>query len=78
MALAVNPPSNIPISPSLSICSAIPFHKLFPNPIRGTLAPAPAQSIKGCYKPKKPSIVPKTTNKTITLPGNNFVLSSKI
>ena len=46
-ALALKPPIKIPINPNSSIASFTPFHSVFPNPKSGTLAPAPANSIKG-------------------------------
>ena len=42
---AVNPPVKMPIIPSLAIASLTPFARVFPNPTKGTLAPAPAKSI---------------------------------
>ena len=38
----VNPPVKSPRNPCSSIAFFIPFHKTLPNPVRGTVAPAPA------------------------------------
>ena len=46
-AQAVKPPVNRPRKPFSSIAFFMPFHRIFPNPRSGTLAPAPAYSIKG-------------------------------
>ena len=46
-AVAFSPPVKIPKKPSLSIASRTPFASVLPNPIRGTDAPAPANSTSG-------------------------------
>ena len=40
------PPMNAPIIPNSSTASFAPFAKLYPNPVRGTVAPLPAKSTK--------------------------------
>ena len=40
------PPVNAPINPDCLTPSIAPFAKLYPNPVRGTVAPAPAKSTK--------------------------------
>lgn len=41
-----NPPVNMPRNPVLSISSITPFARLYPKPVSGTVAPAPAKSTK--------------------------------
>ncbi len=50
-AAALIPPINAPINP-LSFTSEItPLASKFPKPVRGTVAPHPAKSIKYLYQP---------------------------
>ena len=46
-ALEVKPPLNNPKKPDSSMASFIPFHRLFPKPSNGTVAPQPAHFEKG-------------------------------
>ena len=46
-AEAVSPPVNAPRSPFSSTASRTPLLRRFPNPVRGTVAPAPAHWAKG-------------------------------
>lgn len=46
-ALAVSGPSRIPIKPYSRTASRTPRAMVAPKPVRGTVAPAPAKSIKG-------------------------------
>ena len=57
----VNPPVNNPKNPCSSIAFFMPFHKTLPNPVRGTVAPAPANLTKGSYIPTAPSTTPVVT-----------------
>jgi len=43
---ALTPPVKAPTSPFDCTPSIAPFAKLYPNPVRGTVAPAPAKSTK--------------------------------
>ena len=43
-AVAESPPVNIPIAPFSSMAFFTPSESAYPNPVRGTLAPAPAKS----------------------------------
>lgn len=45
-AEAETPPVKAPIIPLSLTPSIAPFAKLYPNPVRGTVAPAPAKSTK--------------------------------
>ena len=74
----VNPPVNSPRNPCSSIAFFIPFHKTLPNPVRGTVAPAPANLTNGSYIPTAPSTTPVVTRMTIILPGISFVFSIRI
>ena len=44
-AQAVRPPEKIPKNPCSAIAFLTPFARRYPNPLRGTVAPAPAKSI---------------------------------
>ena len=46
-ALAFKPPINMPRNPFSSTASRTPLARMLPNPVKGTLAPAPANSTKG-------------------------------
>ena len=46
-AVAFKPPVNAPSKPSSEMASLTPFARLYPNPVRGTVAPAPAKSTSG-------------------------------
>ena len=46
-AVALKPPVKMPRNPSLVIASFTPFARLYPKPVRGTVAPAPAYSTRG-------------------------------
>ena len=72
------PPVNAPKNPADFTPSIAPFAKLYPNPVRGTVAPAPAKSTKYLYRPSPPNITPAVTNVTNILAEVNFVLSIKI
>lgn len=50
-AVAFIPPVNMPIKPFSSIASIVPFAKEYPKPVRGTVAPAPANSTIFGYIP---------------------------
>ena len=41
-ALALSPPVKIPKNPFCFTASITPFARLFPNPVKGTVAPHPA------------------------------------
>ena len=43
-AADLRPPVNIPKNPELSISFITPFARLYPKPVSGTVAPAPAKS----------------------------------
>ena len=45
-AAALTPPVNTPIRPDCWTSSIAPLARLYPNPVRGTVAPAPAKSTK--------------------------------
>ena len=45
-AAAAVPPVKAPTSPISWTFSTAPFAKRFPNPVKGTVAPAPAKSTK--------------------------------
>lgn len=77
-ALAVSPPVKIPKSPFSFTASRIPFAMVYPKPVSGTVAPAPAKLTSGSYKPTAVYATPKVTNNTKILAGVNFVLSIKI
>ena len=74
-AAAVSPPVKIPINPEESTCSLTPVESRYPNPVRGTVAPAPAASTRGSYQPRAPSMHPVTTYDTSILAGVSFVKS---
>ena len=46
-AAAFNPPVKIPKNPCALIASRTPFASVYPKPVRGTVAPAPANSTNG-------------------------------
>ena len=46
-AVAFNPPVKMPMKPEESTASFTPFDKVYPNPVKGTVAPAPAKSAIG-------------------------------
>ena len=77
-AAAFTPPVKQPTNPLWCTPSIAPFAKLYPNPVRGTVAPAPAKSTKYWYIPNPPSTAPVVTNITKILAGVNFVLSINI
>ena len=72
-AEAVNPPDKTPISPSLSTASRTPLARRLPKPVKGTVAPAPAKSMRGWYHPSPPKITPATTYATRIRAGVSFV-----
>ena len=45
----------------LDVYKRQPLASAFPKPVRGTVAPAPAQSTRGWYSPKAPRTTPATT-----------------
>jgi stage V sporulation protein AD len=68
--------NNVICATSSHFCSA---EKQFRFPLElGTVAPAPAKSIKYLYNPSPPNIAPTVTNITSILAGVNLVLSNKI
>ena len=69
---------NAPNKPTSFTDSKAPFARFAPNPVSGTVAPAPAKSIKYLYNPSPPNIAPTVTNITSILAGVNLVLSNKI
>ena len=77
-AFDFTPPINAPNSPTSFTDSNAPFARLAPNPVSGTVAPAPAKFINYLYIPRPPNIAPTVTNITSILAGVNFVLSNKI
>ena len=58
---AFRPPMKIPGKPWLSTAFRTPSAKRFPKPVRGTVAPAPANSERGLYRFSPPRITPATT-----------------
>ena len=74
---AVNPPVITPKKPLSSTAFLTPSIRTEPNPVNGTLAPAPAKSIIGLYKSNNCKTVPVHTNATSIVAGVNFVLSNK-
>lgn len=58
-----------PITPSLFASAKAPFTNELPKLEIGTEAPAPANFIKGSYKPKPPNIAPITTNVLVVWAG---------
>ena len=48
------PPVNAPIKPLEFTSEIAPFASKFPKPVKGTVAPQPAKSIKYSYIPKPP------------------------
>ena len=59
--LALRPPVNAPINPFSLTASIVPLAKLYPNPVRGTVAPVPAKSTRYLYIPSPPKITPVVT-----------------
>ncbi len=55
------PPVNTPINPSVSTAFFTPSNRTLPNPVSGTVAPAPANSTSGLYSPTAERITPDTT-----------------
>ena len=51
MAALVRPPEKMPARPLSAMASMVPWVSRWPKPLRGTVAPAPAKSIKGWYSP---------------------------
>ena len=60
-AAAFSPPVKMPRKPSLSTASRTPLARVFPKPVRGTVAPAPAKSTNFGYSCKPPRTTPATT-----------------
>ena len=60
-AAAFVPPVKAPIILFEEISDITPFDRRFPKPVRGTVAPHPAKSIKYWYIPIPPKIAPKVT-----------------
>ena len=60
-AAAVIPPVNTPRKPVSVTAFRIPFANRWPNPVRGTVAPAPANSTNFSYSPNAERITPATT-----------------
>ena len=48
---AFTPPVKAPINPLFCISEITPFESRLPKPVRGTVAPQPAKSIKYLYHP---------------------------
>lgn len=76
--VAVIPPVNMPINPSLSTASITPFASEYPKPEIGTVAPVPAYLTIGSYMPIAVRTAPTHTYVTSILAGVSFVLSIKI
>ena len=74
----LSPPVNIPKNPFSYTASLTPLARRLPNPVSGTLAPAPANSVKGSYTPSPPRITPMTTKLTKIRAGVSLVLSMRI
>ena len=53
-AAAAEPPVKAPKNPLSFTPSIAPVASKLPKPVRGTVAPHPAKSIKGLYKPSPP------------------------
>ena len=71
-AALVSPPVSIPNAPSVFTASFMPSHITNPNPLIGTVAPAPANSVRGLYSPTAPKITPATANPVRILAGGSF------
>ena len=56
-----NIPVNTPTSPCYSASCIAPFTSELPKLIIGMVAPAPAKSINGSYKPNPSNTAPTTT-----------------
>ena len=71
-----------PAAPAAAATPPTTMAETLPEPtettVRETEAPAPANSIKGSYHPKKPITAPRHTKSTMILPGIIFVFSIKI
>ena len=74
-APAVNPPVNTPKKPSSSTALRTPSDSAQPNPVKGTVAPQPANSASGPYTPKAPNATPLVTKSTMILAGVKRVRS---
>ena len=77
-AAAFMPPENAPIRPMFFTSSIAPLAKRLPNPVNGTVAPAPAKLISFGYNPTAPKITPVVTKITSILAEVSFVLSISI
>lgn len=64
-----------PISPCLSASKSAPWTSELPKLVIGTVAPAPAKSIKGSYNPNPSSNAPITTRLVKVWAGVNFQIS---
>ena len=76
-AADLTPPMKAPNTPLSCTANFTPLLKLYPNPVKGTVAPAPANLTRGSYIPNAPKITPDTTKITNILAGVSFVRSSK-
>ena len=66
---------NTPKKPLFKTASCTPFASEYPNPLKGTVAPAPAHSTSGSYRPSAVRMTPDVTYPTRIRAGVNFVLS---
>ena len=77
-AEAVSPPVITPKNPFSSIAFFTPSVNSEPNPVSGTVAPAPAKSMIGLYKLNNSINAPTHTKVTSMRAGVSFVLSIRI
>lgn len=68
-------PVNIPIKPAFSASAKAAVTSVFPKLLIGTNAPAPANFIKGSYRPNPPKIAPITTSVQVVCAGVTFKVS---
>ena len=70
---AVSPPVKIPSRPFSAMLFLIPSARRCPKPVSRTVAPAPANSTIGLYRPSAERITPATTNPVRIRAGVRFV-----
>ena len=75
-AVAFKPPVRAPKNPSSLDASIAPCAKAWPNPLKGMVAPAPASSTRGSYRPKELAIAPNIRKLSNICAGVNLELSS--
>lgn len=70
-----NIPVSTPIIPCFSASASAPCVSAFPNDVIGIVAPVPAKSISGSYRPKPSKIDPATTSVQRVWAGVSFPTS---